>query len=245
MTQESFPGIAKPPVFYFRDAAVSQTRLNKIAKQLRNASDPLSGHVENLLAERELVNEYRRGFQTPMLKVRMGLTSFTNTLGAEDARLTQRLKRFDRIMLKLRREATMPLAKMQDIGGCRLIVRDLEEQRNVFTHLQRVWKDEVAQTYDYVTHPRESGYRAVHVVVLKDGRLIECQIRTENQHLWADYVERLGRDTGVELKWGNIELDLQQELQQFSQVLADDDQLAVQFRSDGVLPFAIEGDQTK
>lgn len=49
-------------------------------------------------------------------------------------------------------------------------------------------------------HPPDSGYRAVHVVVERDERLIEVQLRSERQHRWADYVEEVGRDIGHELK---------------------------------------------
>lgn len=39
-------------------------------------------------------------------------------------------------------------------------------------------------------------------MVNRDGRLIEIQVRTENQHTWAESVESVGRAVGAELKWG-------------------------------------------
>jgi len=48
----------------------------------------------------------------------MGLRSVVGTEGCT-VEVTQRLKRVPTIVDKLRREPTMQLASMQDIGGCR------------------------------------------------------------------------------------------------------------------------------
>ena len=166
-----------------------------------------------------------------MLKTRMGLASFVRTLGLEGVDLTQRLKRFDRIIGKLRRHRSMQVVTMQDIGGCRLVVPTLVEQAALAARIQHVWAERLHEVYDYVSEPKPSGYRAFHIVVLRDGRLIECQIRTDVQHKWADYVEALSRTEGVELKWDvSEEADQRQRetrelLRDFADVLAERDQL--------------------
>jgi hypothetical protein len=60
--------------------------------------------------------------------------------------------------------------------------------------LPRVW--------DYVEHPKPDGYRAKHLVAIKDGMRIEVQLRTAPQHAWAELVERLDRRLGTRAKFG-------------------------------------------
>jgi len=48
---------------------------------------------------------------------------------------------------------------------------------------------------DYISDPRRSGYRGVHVIVGYDGRQIEVQLRTRVMHDWAIAVERLSLST--------------------------------------------------
>jgi ppGpp synthetase/RelA/SpoT-type nucleotidyltranferase len=46
------------------------------------------------------------------------------------------------------------------------------------------------------------GYRAVHVIAYPDGYPIEIQIRTEWQHLWAEWFERLADRYGRGIRYG-------------------------------------------
>jgi putative GTP pyrophosphokinase len=117
--------------------------------------------------------------------------------------VSQRLKRFPTILDKLRREPTMQLSTMQDIGGCRAVLGSCEEIRRVERRLQ---KNRPPLRYsDYISKPRKSGYRGVHVVVgysERDGteRAIEVQLRTRTMHEWAITVERLSGRLDVDLK---------------------------------------------
>ncbi len=71
---------------------------------------------------------------------------------------------------------------------------------------RRKWN--VADEQDYIARPKDTGYRAHHVVVLRDDRLIEIQLRTSGQHRWAEEVEALGSRTGFNLKDGQGPKDL-------------------------------------
>ncbi len=144
---------------------------------------------------------YRASFAEPLLKTRMGVQSFIKTLGLE-ARLAQRHKRLDRIIQKLVRYPAMQLSTMQDIGGCRVVVTQLGDVETLFAHVAGRWSESIKEVNDYISNPQPSGYRAIHVVVRRDNRPIEIQLRTARQHRWADLVEHIGRITGQELKWG-------------------------------------------
>lgn len=41
-----------------------------------------------------------------------------------------------------------------------------------------------------MAEPKPSGYRGVHVIIERDGRRIEVQLRTPGQQAWAEMVER-------------------------------------------------------
>jgi ppGpp synthetase/RelA/SpoT-type nucleotidyltranferase len=110
----------------------------------------------------------------------------------------------------------MKLARMQDIGGCRAVVSDEKEVRRIAAHLRRRWTGavgnaaKVVREYDYINQPKpDSGYRAFHLVVEKNGRLIEVQLRTLQQHRWAELIESVDRrNPGFSLKGGSAPADL-------------------------------------
>jgi putative GTP pyrophosphokinase len=117
------------------------------------------------------------------------------------ALVAQRLKRTPSIVNKLRRLKGMNLARMQDIGGLRAVVRGLRtlDALNDAYVNTALTHEHVAQ-YDYVRHPKPSGYRSIHLVYRYkardaspyDGLLLELQLRTRVQHSWATAVETAG-----------------------------------------------------
>ncbi len=147
---------------------------------------------------------FRAAHQYPLIKANMGLRSVLRTEHCQ-VEVTQRLKRIPTIVDKLRREPTMQLPKMQDIGGCRAILRSVAEIRSVERRLCR--NRPPLRVSDYIAVPRASGYRAVHVVVSYPdqhgvSRAIEVQLRTRVMHEWAVTVERLGGRIEADLKSG-------------------------------------------
>jgi putative GTP pyrophosphokinase len=88
---------------------------------------------------------------------------------------------------------------MQDIAGCRLIVADIEAQDRLVEQLARVFSD--TTTVDRRETPSH-GYRAVHVIVRSQGHLIEVQVRTSLQHLWAELSEKLSDVIDASIKYG-------------------------------------------
>lgn len=127
-------------------------------------------------------------------------------VAAEDAAVkghidvTQRLKRRPTIFDKLEREPTMQLTQMADIGGVRARVPSLRHLQAVSRRLKKTWT--IVRTRDYIKEPRSSGYRAVHHIVRRNGRLIEVQLRTFLQDAWANQVEEDSRRLATGYKFG-------------------------------------------
>lgn len=151
----------------------------------------------------EIAWAYRAEFQVPLVKVVMGVRSFMKTEGVPVV-VGQRLKRMPTILDKLSRHRNMKLTRMQDIGGCRAIfpAGDYAAIARVRARMRKQ-KWAIAEEYDYINAPKATGYRAVHVVVSRENRLVEIQLRTRGQHAWAEAVERLGSRTGYNLKDGD------------------------------------------
>lgn len=102
------------------------------------------------------------------------------------------------VIEKLRRES-IRLTQMQDIAGCRLVVPDIPAEDMVVARLMQLFDDAVV--IDRRGEP-SYGYRAVHVIVERDGRLIEIQIRTSLQHRWAELSEKMSDVVDPTIKYG-------------------------------------------
>ncbi len=146
--------------------------------------------------------EFRAAHQYSLTKANMGVRSVLATERCE-VDVSQRLKRIVTIVDKLRREPTMQLANMQDIGGCRAILDNVADLRRVERRLRK--NRPPLRVADYIAAPKASGYRGVHVVVSYPdlagvSRAIEVQLRTRVMHEWAFTVERLGGRLKADLK---------------------------------------------
>ena len=130
----------------------------------------------------------------------------------------QRLKRRKTVLDKLlRRNGSGDLlikdvSSMHDFAGCRMIFDDISDLKDFrsYMHSTAVTKNVQHQLrhesgkYDYIEHPKSSGYRGIHDVYKHfprgsnrieketkpwDGLLVEIQYRTRAQHAWATAVE--------------------------------------------------------
>ncbi|MGA7835878.1 MAG: RelA/SpoT domain-containing protein [Acidimicrobiales bacterium] len=140
--------------------------------------------------------------------------------------VSQRLKRMPTILDKLRREPEMNLSRMQDFGGCRAVLENIDEVRRVQARVTRAHRNRSGSdphVKDYIAEPRDTGYRGVHVVVTYDERLIEVQLRTKLMHEWAVTVERLSGRTGLNLKSAEGPSELQEFFTVVAQLMSIDE----------------------
>ncbi len=136
-----------------------------------------------------------------------------------EAEFGQRLKRRNTVIDKLRRVRPdgLPLiadvTSMQDFAGCRLIFESVEDlfdfrkfvmSSDVLGNVNHKLKHADRDKYNYIEHPKVTGYRGVHDVFMHyprphrsgdtrslpwHGLMVEVQYRTRYQHAWATALE--------------------------------------------------------
>jgi len=116
------------------------------------------------------------------------------------------------IIEKLRREKTR-LSRMQDIAGCRVVVRDVLAQDQVVERLRGELAG--AKVIDRRKQPNY-GYRAVHIIATGRNKLVEIQVRTELQHLWAQLSEKMADADDPAIKYGGGDPEAQKVLSALS-----------------------------
>lgn len=148
--------------------------------------------------------------------------------------VAQRLKRLDSIIKKLRRIHSMNLWKMQDLGGCRVIVNTIKDVYEFYDMLKNSKiKHIFIREKDYISEPKDSGYRSLHVVyqfhsdIIEDynnNMLIEIQFRTLLQHSWATAVETMDLFKHEDIKSGKGSEDVNRFLLLVSSLFAIEEQ---------------------
>ena len=191
----------------------SRSQVKKAGSTLRKYLRGDVADEDAYLAALDTMELWRRAHATPLVTANNGLRARVRSLDIE-AEVTQRLKRSQTILDKLRREPTLDLSRMQDIGGCRAVVQSKDDLRRLEA---RILKRLPPITHtDYIERPRTSGYRGVHIVVTYKERAIELQLRTQVMHEWALSTEAYSQFQGE-----NLKQDGDHPIQLFLQVAAD------------------------
>jgi len=199
---------------------------NKFSKsQTDNAGKILcdsSSSEEDTLQALEILSNWRASHSYPMHIFKKRLKRVSETID-KNALSSQRLKRVPSIIKKLKRKydgekATMKLTQMQDIAGCRAIMSNVTLANQLYQeyYLKGNLKHQKVNEKNYIQEPKQDGYRSIHLVYrfksdkkkdIYNGLLIEIQIRSKLQHLWATAVETAGFFTGQAIKSNEGEQD--------------------------------------
>lgn len=179
----------------------SKSQIKKLGSNIRKE------YIENGYISEESLNilhDYRVSYKDPLAEIFNIITKETRNIHKGSVR-TYRIKRIESISSKLIREKNMGLLKMGDIGGCRIIVNDLSQVKKVVNAIKE--KFPIEDFRDYISTPRETGYRSYHLMVKPDSednfeRIIEIQVRTTEQHNWATLVEITDQIFKVKVKEG-------------------------------------------
>jgi hypothetical protein len=105
---------------------------------------------------------------------------------------------------------SMNLSQMQDIGGCRAVMRSMSQVKEMLEiYKSRPVVHHLVGIKNYIDSPKADGYRGIHLIYkyvgtgpknVYTGQRVEIQIRTQLQHIWATAVEAAGTFTKQALK---------------------------------------------
>lgn len=112
------------------------------------------------------------------------------------------------------------MSQIQDIAGCRLVVPNIVEQERVVEWVSRLFADAVI--VDRRQNPSH-GYRAVHLIVRHSGKLVEIQVRTLLQHVWAELSEKLSDVIHPAIKYGSGDETMVRLLLEAAKVIAHEE----------------------
>ena len=130
------------------------------------------------------------------------------------------------IIEKLEREKSR-LTTIQDIAGCRIILKDCLEQENLIRSFSKHFSD--FKIVDRRINP-SYGYRAVHFIAYIERKPVEIQIRTLHQHLWAELSERLS-DIFHQIKYGGGPPKIREILDNYSSQIEMTEKLEIKYLS--------------
>ncbi|MBK6972019.1 MAG: RelA/SpoT domain-containing protein [Sterolibacteriaceae bacterium] len=135
----------------------SKSRVNRAGDNVRTEI----ASAEDL----QVIDEWRAAHRSVLNTFQAILRNRTRDTGITVA---QRHKRKRTIFDKLHRLPGMRLSRMDDVAGCRLIFKNLKAlnsfradfHRARFNHKRR----NELNKYDYIKHPKDTGYRGIHDV---------------------------------------------------------------------------------
>lgn len=194
--------LAKAVKMFIGVTSPSKTQIDQLGDRLRK------GEVTE--EDLRLLEAYRLSFDEAYEEVE---ASIHHAVHLEPA--GRRAKTTSSIIGKLRRE-TIRLSQIQDIAGCRLIVKDVVEEDRVVDRLI----GELAKAVVIDRRKQSSyGYRAVHIIATARNRTVEIQVRTELQHLWAQLSEKLSDARDPTIKYGGGDAETRKVLSTLSQAV--------------------------
>lgn len=179
---------------------LSKSKINNAAIILSDDKSHSAAEINNAL---EIVSSWKAKHSFPLQVFKKRLKNVSEKVDT-NALSAQRLKRVSSILKKLKRKyndnnPTMKLTQMQDIAGCRVIVSNIKQVRELYDKYYRNGdlKHKKVNVKDYIASPKLDGYRSIHLVYKYksdkgkkyNGLLIEVQIRSKLQHTWATAVE--------------------------------------------------------
>ncbi len=190
---------------------ISKTQIDRLGDRLRK------GDITE--ADLRFLDEYRRSFGEAYEIV---VTAIQNELGLEPT--GRPAKSTTSITEKLLRES-IRLTQIQDIAGCRIIVSEISDQERGIESLNKLFgRVAVVDRRELPSH----GYRAVHLIITHGDRLVEIQIRTSLQHLWAELSEKLSDLVDPAIKYGGGEPSIRNLLSMSSDLVSQEESQELQ-----------------
>ena len=178
---------------------LSKTQIDKLGDRLRKG-----GITE---ADLKILDSYRKSYGRAYEKV---IRIIQEKLHLEPT--GRPAKSTSSIVDKLNRES-IRLSQIQDIAGCRIVAESIQEQNKIVSQVKTSFSSVVL--IDRRLKP-SYGYRAVHLIIKVDEKLIEIQVRTILQHEWAELSERFSDKIDPAIKYGGGVSTIQESLLKLS-----------------------------
>lgn len=162
---------------------ISGNAVKNLGKRLRN--------TEVTDTDLVLLEDYRASFDPLLVNTSLQLDDALAQTGIPYL-VSGRSKRTKSIIRKLRRPQNhgMDLSRISDMVGLRVLVENVGQQQSIFECVCRAFS--IKDVDDYRNAPQVTGYRSAHIIVRDGKRLLEIQLRTLPQHLWAVESEAFG-----------------------------------------------------
>jgi hypothetical protein len=184
-----------------------QQEVNAAGRDLARMAFPVVD--DEAIKALSIINNWRSAHAYPLNTFQITLRTRARRL-EKDVIVAQRIKRLESIHAKLSRQQTMRMTQMQDIAGCRAVLKRMTTVRRlVAIYKSSGFAHRLKGEKDYIAAPKPDGYRCHHLVYIYQGTLataaysglqVEVQIRTQMQHAWATAVEAVGIFTRQALK---------------------------------------------
>lgn len=178
----------------------SKSNVNRVGEILRGKIRVEENSQEEIDAFNTF-NNWRASHAYPLHIIMKNVKKLAQKISTQ-AICVQRLKRIKAILIKLTRFPEMKLSRIEDIGGCRIVMpnvglaRTLTEQ---YISKNKRHKRIKSREKNYINRPKPDGYRSIHLVyayysrnkvgAVFNDKLIEIQIRSQLQHIWATALE--------------------------------------------------------
>lgn len=171
---------------------MARASIDALGRRLARSSIASPPDVEFL---EQLQAEYSAALDPAVASIRSALAP---THGMASLAMTSRIKTPSTLIDKLRRGTR--LSSVQDVIGVRIVgATGLRYQDDIAAVVASAFPS--SKIVDRRARPTH-GYRALHVIVLADGFLLEVQVRTWFQHVWANATERLADAWGRGIRYG-------------------------------------------
>lgn len=164
---------------------ISKKRVDKIGDEIRS----------NLLKDQtptdeqlSILQSWRKSYREALNTVNDELNHIMNRIDNQGI-ITYRIKRIESIFSKLKRFPHMKLSRMHDIAGARCIVSNEQKIYRLLHEIQQSKIINILHIDNYIDHPKDTGYKSIHLRCSCEEKIIEIQLRDETQHSWATLVE--------------------------------------------------------
>lgn len=189
----------------------SKKSIDKAARNIRHGCE--NSDREDAV---DKIQNFREVHMYPLMLIKNHLARTAKKINTSII-IARRLKRLPTIINKLERPTldgsqsnAIKLTRMQDIGGCRAIVNNLNELQSLQAKLEKSKSvHKIIHKSDYLK-PKDSGYGGVHLIYScfdEDNAdnnwkktKIEVQLRTKLQHAWATSLEIIDTLEKIDLK---------------------------------------------